>query len=79
MFTLEPELNLTLQAQLAIGDKIKNTFFSCMAQTPNLEELFGIMDPGKLKRTSSAIWNTPPRFTQLHSRCPTIEGSDEDN
>lgn len=67
-----------LRDQICIGEKLKNTFFSCAAQTANLEELFGTLDPRKLTRTSSAIWSTPPRYTQMHSIHGALEEDDDE-
>nr|XP_022913745.1 inner centromere protein A-like [Onthophagus taurus] len=47
------------------GMDFTNTFFMRKATTPNLEDLFGPMNSNKLKRTSSAIWTKPPRFTLI--------------
>ncbi|KAJ8972798.1 hypothetical protein NQ314_000034 [Rhamnusium bicolor] len=64
------EMQITM---ITAGETIKNTFFCRQAQTPDLQEIFEIIDPRKLKRTSSAIWRKPPRYTLM----PTIEDQHE--
>ncbi|XP_044744318.1 inner centromere protein-like [Coccinella septempunctata] len=53
--------------QNAVGHKIKNTLFCCQSQNIDLRDVFQRIDPKKLKRTSSANWERPPRFTLLPS------------
>lgn len=55
------------------GEAVKNTFFLIQAQTPDLQEIFESIEPQKLKRTSSAVWHKPPRFTMI----PGLESHDE--
>ncbi|KAF7268611.1 hypothetical protein GWI33_018301 [Rhynchophorus ferrugineus] len=52
-------------AMLTAGDKIKNTLFCRHAQTPDLKEIFEVIDPNKLKRSSSILWRKPPRYTMM--------------
>lgn len=40
-----------------VGEKIINTFFSRKIHASNLQEIFETIDPGKLKQTSSALWD----------------------
>lgn len=47
------------------GHKLKNTLFCTKPSTPDLTDIFQNIDPRKLKRTSSAVWRQPPRFTLL--------------
>nr|XP_023012190.1 inner centromere protein-like [Leptinotarsa decemlineata] len=56
-------LEKTLLTMQVVGEKMKNTLFSLQTHTPDLQEIFTIIDPRKLKRTSSAIWRKPPRYT----------------
>ena len=53
--------------------KIVTKFFDTKKCTPDLRELFTGIDPKKLKRSSSAIWKTPPRFSMMDS---VLENSD---
>ncbi|KAK9890964.1 hypothetical protein WA026_013302 [Henosepilachna vigintioctopunctata] len=53
------------KTQTTLGHRIKNTFFCCQNHTVDLRDLFIQIDPRKLKRTSSANWKKPPRFTML--------------
>lgn len=59
------------KAQLAmqryIPEKAVFTFFGSRKCTPDLAELFQGIDKSRLKRTSSAIWRTPPRFSIIGS------------
>lgn len=57
--------------QMGIGHKIKNTMFCCHSQNIDLKEVFQRIDPKKLKRTSSANWEKPPRFTLLPATSET--------
>ncbi|EFA07203.1 uncharacterized protein LOC103314322 [Tribolium castaneum] len=71
----EKEVNVMLMQKYesAIGHAIKNTFFSLQARTPDLQEILEHIEPRKLKRTSSALWDQPPRFTMI----PGLETHDE--
>ncbi|XP_049817533.1 M protein, serotype 6 isoform X12 [Aethina tumida] len=51
--------------QAGTGDTLKNTFYCRRAMTPDLREIFGSIDERKLKRTSSAHWRIPPRYTLM--------------
>ncbi|XP_053669787.1 inner centromere protein [Anopheles nili] len=55
--------NLAIQAQ--IDTKVIDRLFSVQPMTPDLRKLFPTIDARKLKRNSSAIWRTPPRYSQL--------------
>ncbi|XP_057656880.1 inner centromere protein [Diorhabda carinulata] len=59
----EEYLKRPLYTQLVAGEKIKNSLFCCQTHSPDLIEIFEIIDPKKLKRTSSANWRKPPRYT----------------
>ncbi|KAG5886248.1 hypothetical protein JTB14_008915 [Gonioctena quinquepunctata] len=65
---------------MAAGEKMKNTLFCRQTQTPDLQEIFVCIDPRKLKRTSSAIWRKPPRYTLFTATNDTrfSEDSEED-
>lgn len=64
--------------QLAAGDKIKNSVFCLEAQTPDLVEIFERIDSRKLKRTSSAQWQKPPRYTMMPGWETFLMEGDED-
>ncbi|XP_050669325.1 inner centromere protein B isoform X2 [Leptidea sinapis] len=49
---------LTIQSQIAAVHI--DHLFSVREQTPDLSEIFPNIDRGRLKRTSSAVWRTPP-------------------
>ncbi|XP_018352102.1 PREDICTED: inner centromere protein A-like isoform X1 [Trachymyrmex septentrionalis] len=57
------------KAQLAmqqyIPERIVYKFFNTRKCTPDLTELFHGIDRNRLKRTSSAIWKTPPRISMM--------------
>ncbi|XP_018324416.1 histone-lysine N-methyltransferase, H3 lysine-79 specific-like [Agrilus planipennis] len=59
------EIYKMCRAMFYAGDQIKNSFFRCNAQSPDLRKIFYKIDSRKLKRTSSAVWHEPPRYTQL--------------
>ncbi|XP_033322764.1 inner centromere protein isoform X2 [Megalopta genalis] len=43
------------------------SFFDSKKCTPDLTELFQGIDRSRLKRTSSAIWKTPPRYSMMEA------------
>ena len=59
------------KAQLAmqryIPEKFVFRFFDSRKCTPDLTQLFQGIDRSRLKRTSSAIWKTPPRYSMMDS------------
>ncbi|XP_015181911.1 PREDICTED: inner centromere protein A-like [Polistes dominula] len=59
------------KAQLAMQRYIPDIaiykFFDTRKCTPDLTELFIGIDRNKLKRTSSAIWKTPPRYSMMET------------
>ncbi|XP_014612066.1 PREDICTED: inner centromere protein A-like [Polistes canadensis] len=59
------------KAQLAMQRYIPDIaiykFFDTRKCTPDLTELFIGIDRKKLKRTSSAIWKTPPRYSMMEA------------
>ncbi|RZC35368.1 hypothetical protein BDFB_007568 [Asbolus verrucosus] len=59
----------------AAGDTVMNSFFSRQAQTPDLQEIFEVIEPRKLKRSSSAVWHKPPRYTMM----PCLDEYSEDD
>lgn len=77
-WTKDRELNKIQYAILCAGEKVKNTFFSRQIHTPDLIEIFEYIDPKKLKRTSSAIWRKPPRYTLFAETSKVHFSEDED-
>lgn len=56
-----------LAMQRYIPEKAIFKFFGSRKCTPDLTELFQGIDKSRLKRTSSAIWRTPPRFSMMET------------
>lgn len=54
-----------LKMQEHIPMEAMKQFFDAKKCTPDLSELFQGIDKNRLKRTSSAIWKTPPRFSRM--------------
>ncbi|XP_047510546.1 inner centromere protein isoform X2 [Pieris napi] len=56
----------TLRRQACIQDRLMTSdidkLFSVREQTADLREIFPTIDRSRLKRTSSAVWRTPPRL-----------------
>uniref|UniRef100_B4MPZ3 GK21798 n=2 Tax=Drosophila willistoni TaxID=7260 RepID=B4MPZ3_DROWI len=42
-----------------------DSFFSVAPTTPDLKLIFPNIDPSHLKRNSSVLWSTPPRYSEL--------------
>ncbi|EDV35908.1 uncharacterized protein Dana_GF12704 [Drosophila ananassae] len=42
-----------------------DSFFSVAPTTPDLKQIFPNIDPSQLKRNSSVLWSTPPRYSEL--------------
>jgi len=56
-----------LAMQQYIPDAIVYKFFDTRKCTPDLTEMFHGIDRSRLKRTSSAIWKTPPRISMMET------------
>uniref|UniRef100_A0A1Q3EWQ6 Putative trichohyalin-plectin-similarity domain protein n=1 Tax=Culex tarsalis TaxID=7177 RepID=A0A1Q3EWQ6_CULTA len=54
-----------MRIQTEIKLKVIDHFFSVAPMTPDLREIFPAIDARKLKRNSSAVWRTPPRYSQM--------------
>jgi inner centromere protein len=54
-----------LNEQAHINLCVIDRFFSVHPMTPDLKEIFPTIDARKLKRNSSAVWNTPPRYSEI--------------
>ncbi|XP_029730736.2 inner centromere protein [Aedes albopictus] len=59
------ERNPTIRTQREIKLKVIDQFFSVAPMTADLREIFPSIDARKLKRNSSAVWRTPPRYSQM--------------
>jgi hypothetical protein len=51
-----------LEIQAWKAEKLYEAYFAFEEKTPNLVMMFGI---NCVKRTSSAVWRTPPRYSTL--------------
>ncbi|KAH0539674.1 inner centromere protein A-like [Cotesia glomerata] len=56
-------LQLELQQYIPINNVLK--FFGAKKCTPDLSELFVGVKKDRMKRTSSAVWKSPPRFSMM--------------
>lgn len=56
---------ILLEQQAEVPTKIIDSFFSVQPLTPDLTDIFPSIHPKYLKRNSSVIWKTPPRYSQL--------------
>lgn len=65
-FFLEHVRQAPLVMQQYIPMRTVLRYFDSKKCTPDLRELFTGIDPKKLKRSSSAIWKTPPRFSMMN-------------
>lgn len=52
-----------LQLQYFVDAHIRDTFFNC-PKVMDLQETFEGWNIRNRQRTSSAVWNTPPRFSE---------------
>lgn len=52
-------------AQSRVSTKITDKFFSVAPHQVDLREIFPRIDEKYLRRNSSAVWNSPPRYSQL--------------
>ncbi|XP_008545143.1 inner centromere protein isoform X2 [Microplitis demolitor] len=57
------KIQLELQQYIPINNVLK--FVGAKKCTPNLSELFVGIKKDRLKRTSSAVWRSPPRFSMM--------------
>lgn len=56
---------LRLQEQVKVNAKKVDTFFSVAPLEVNLRDIFPQIDEKYLRRNSSAVWNSPPRYSLL--------------
>lgn len=52
-------------AQSKVSTKITDKFFSVAPHEVDLREIFPRIDEKYLRRNSSAVWNSPPRYSLL--------------
>ncbi|CAK9825015.1 Inner centromere protein B [Anthophora retusa] len=58
---------LQLAIQRYIPERAIYKFFDSKKCTPDLSQLFQGIDRSRLKRTSSAVWKTPPRYSMMET------------
>lgn len=54
-----------VMAQARVSTKITDKFFSVAPHEVDLREIFPKIDEKYLRRNSSAVWNSPPRYSLL--------------
>lgn len=54
-----------VMAQAKVSTKITDKFFSVAPHEVDLREIFPRIDEKYLRRNSSAVWNSPPRYSML--------------
>ncbi|XP_030378995.1 inner centromere protein [Scaptodrosophila lebanonensis] len=57
--------NAALVMQSYCPTDVIDSFFSVAPTTPDLKLIFPNIDPRQLKRNSSVLWSTPPRYSEL--------------
>jgi hypothetical protein len=62
LFFSEEERVAVLKMQAYKLKEIYGPIFTCEETTPDLMKMFGLIS---VKRTSSAVWRTPPRYSTL--------------
>lgn len=60
----ENRLPLIVQ-EAAVNQNIVDNFFSVEPRVVDLREIFPKIDNRHLRRNSSAVWNTPPRYSMM--------------
>ncbi|KAH8285601.1 hypothetical protein KR054_011480 [Drosophila jambulina] len=51
--------------QSHLPTEIIDSFFSVAPTSPDLKQIFPNIDPSLLRRNSSVLWSTPPRYSEL--------------
>ncbi|GJQ75668.1 putative chromosome segregation [Trypoxylus dichotomus] len=64
-WTSRDRLEQKLNVMKNLSKNVVSSFFVLDVTTPDLQDIFEYIDPRKLKRTSSANWKIPPRFTLM--------------
>jgi inner centromere protein len=54
-----------ISIQSFTNSSLLDVLFSAHAITVDLKEIFPSIEAKKLVRNSSAVWNTPPRYSQM--------------
>lgn len=54
-----------INAQVKTSTKVIDKFFSVTPLEVDLREIFPKIDEKHLRRNSSAVWNSPPRYSML--------------
>lgn len=54
-----------IASQSYLNRKFIDGIFMIQPMTPDLRELFPTISDRYLKRNSSAVWNTPPRYSTM--------------
>lgn len=64
-WSLERNRGAAIDQQAFLSTKIIDSLFSVQPMSVNLEEIFPTIDKKYLKRNSSVIWKTPPRYSEM--------------
>ncbi|GAB0100458.1 hypothetical protein DMENIID0001_165020 [Sergentomyia squamirostris] len=65
LWSMKPRRQEFGQIQDYLFTEIEDKLFMVQPRTPNLQEIFPDIDPRNLHRNSSAVWRTPPRYSQI--------------
>ena len=65
IFQTEPVRTKLIYMQSYSNSNTLDALFSSHPINVNLKEIFPTIDARKLIRNSSAVWNTPPRYSQM--------------
>ncbi|KAL5286650.1 Incenp family protein [Megaselia abdita] len=64
-WSLERNRGAAIDQQAFLSTKFIDSLFSVQPMSVNLEEIFPRIDKKFLKRNSSVIWKTPPRYSEM--------------
>ncbi|KAJ6646092.1 hypothetical protein Bhyg_01302 [Pseudolycoriella hygida] len=64
-WSIRANAKTNIMIQSGLSANTIDMLFSCKPTTPDLAAIFPDIDAKHLKRNSSAMWNTPPRYSQL--------------
>lgn len=64
-WSLEKNRGAAIDQQAFLSTKFIDSLFSVQPMSVNLEEIFPRIDKKHLKRNSSVIWRTPPRYSEM--------------
>lgn len=65
LWSLSHNRQMRVVEQSKVDTKQIDTFFSVAPLEVNLREIFPQIDEKHLRRNSSAVWNSPPRYSLL--------------